>query len=216
MTLYKQHYRIESARLRGWNYATTGYYFVTICTQHRQHFFGSAVEECTRLSPIGKIVADEWLRTEYVRQNVSLDEWIIMPNHIHGIIIIHAPDADSNAVETPCRGVCDDGNGTNDVETPRRGVCDEHNESMQTPRRGVSTTRASALRAGSLGAIIGQFKSAATKRIRAARHRDFAWQTRFYDVIIPNERALQNMREYIQNNPCRWHVDQDNVGGLFM
>lgn len=108
MTKYNQRYRIESARLQGWNYTDAGYYFVTICTHQQQHFFGKVVAGTMYLSPIGEIVADEWLQTEHVRQHVSLDEWVIMPNHIHGIIVIHEPDTH--------------GDDCHDVETPRRGV----------------------------------------------------------------------------------------------
>jgi putative transposase len=103
MTKFKGRYRVESTRLRGWNYAGAGAYFVTICTRDRAPFFGDVVDGDVILSPIGQIVADEWQKTPKIRPYVSLDEWIIMPNHVHGIIII--------TVETP-----------RPVETPRRGV----------------------------------------------------------------------------------------------
>jgi len=101
MTLFKSKYRIESSRLKGWDYASAGWYFVTFCTRGRQSFLGNVMGDDVRLSPIGEIVAEEWQRTPHVRPNVELDEWIIMPDHVHGIIIIN----DVGVVETPRRGV---------------------------------------------------------------------------------------------------------------
>jgi len=100
-SLFAGKYRINSARLPGWDYGSPGFYYVTICTRNFQPYFGEVVEGEVILSPIGEIVAEEWKKTERIRQNVKLDEWVIMPNHIHGIIEILATDV----VETPRRGV---------------------------------------------------------------------------------------------------------------
>jgi REP element-mobilizing transposase RayT len=110
MTLFKNIYRIVSTRLRGWDYSAAGYYFVTLCTKNRHNFFGDVVNGEMILIPIGDIVGREWIKTATIRPNVRMDEWIIMLDHIHGIIVIHDP-----------------------VETPRHVV-------VETPRRGVSTT----------------------------------------------------------------------------
>ena len=183
MTKFKDKYRVESTRLPGWDYASAGWYFVTICTRDRVPFLGDVVDGEMYLSPIGEIVAEEWQRTPQVRSNVTLDEWVIMPNHIHGIIVIVA--------------------GTPRVKTPRRGV--------STTGRGGPT-----LRSGSLGAIVGQIKSVCTKRIWAAGHADFAWQSRFYDHIVRNQASLQRIRAYIANNPAKWAEDRDNPANLWM
>jgi len=76
---------------------------------------------------------------------------------------------------------------------------------VETPRRGVSTT--GNWRPGTLGVIINQYKSKCTKRIRAMRCMDFAWQARYYDHIIRNEKSLENIRAYILNNPLKWAED---------
>jgi len=189
MTKFKGRYRIESTRLRGWDYAGAGAYFVTICTKDRAPFFGDVVDGDVILSPIGQIVADEWQKTPQIRPYVSLDEWVVMPNHLHGIIII-----------TP-------------VETPRRGV--STTTSPPTPDDPTPNPK-SRLRAGSLGAIVGQIKSTCTKRIWAAGFTDFAWQTRFYDHIVRDEPSLQRIREYIAGNPARWGKDRNNPPNLYM
>ena len=101
MTQYKNKYRAETTRLEGWDYTSTGWYFVTICTRDRIPYFGEVRDGEMQLSPIGKILAEEWQKTAQVRPYVSLDEWVIMPNHIHGIIVIHSDDT----VETSRRDV---------------------------------------------------------------------------------------------------------------
>jgi REP element-mobilizing transposase RayT len=214
MTRFKDRYRIESARLPGWDYAAAGCYVVTVCTQQRRHFFGEVVDGEMELSPIGEIVADEWLHTAHVRPYISLDAWIVMPNHIHGILII-----DECTSPTMADGVRTT-DTTADVETARRAVFRQ----VQTPRWGVSTSgspstnakRTSVLQPHSLGAIIGQFKSVATKRIWAAGWHDFGWQTRFYDHIIRDEQSLHRIRRYIADNPRRWHLDRENDEHLYM
>ncbi len=190
MTLFKNKYRIESTRLAGWDYSGVGLYFVTICTREKECFFGGVVDSEMRLSPIGKIVTDEWQKTPTIRPNVALDEWVVMPNHMHGIIVINDPS----------------------VGTPR---------AVETPRRGVSTKPdsqpvSSRLKRGSLGSIIGQFKSICTKRIWAQGYSHFGWQERYYDRIIRNERALQNIRHYIASNPSKWNSDRNKTIDLWM
>jgi putative transposase len=91
MTLYKNRYRIETVRCSKWDYTSDGYYFITICTHNRQSFFGEIIDGEMQLSQIGEIIADEWQKTSQIRANVQLDAWVIMPNHMHGILIINNP-----------------------------------------------------------------------------------------------------------------------------
>jgi putative transposase len=88
MTLFKNKYRIESARLKGWDYRNPGYYFVTICTKGRIPYFGKVEGDDVRLSAIGEIAAQCWAETPQHHTGIELDEWVIMPNHAHGIIVI--------------------------------------------------------------------------------------------------------------------------------
>ncbi len=171
MTLFKNRYRIESARLPSWNYGGSGWYFITICTHKRLHFFGQIIDGTVHLSAMGEIVAEEWQKTSQIRPNVILDEWVIMPNHFHGIIGIH------------------------------------NQPPVETFRRNVSTNEPK-LQPNSLGAIVGQFKSICTKRIRAAGFSEFGWQTRFYDRIIRDESELNRIHRYIRNNPSNWKADR--------
>ncbi|MEW5758589.1 MAG: transposase [Candidatus Omnitrophota bacterium] len=86
-------YRISSSRLPRWDYSSNGYYFVTICTKEKEHYFGEIINGEMELSKIGEVVAREWQNTEAIRLDVEVDEWVVMPNHLHGII---------NIVETHC------------------------------------------------------------------------------------------------------------------
>jgi len=86
MDKYKNKYRIPSARLEGYDYGKAGMYFVTICTANREHYFGEIIQ----LTEIGKIAETEWYKTLEIRpdMNLQLGEFVVMPDHIHGIIII--------------------------------------------------------------------------------------------------------------------------------
>jgi REP element-mobilizing transposase RayT len=87
MTDTPRHHR-RSIRLSGYNYTQEGAYFVTICTYNRLTLFGEIIGEEMRLSPIGEIVEGEWRQTAIVRRNIELDAFVIMPNHLHGILVI--------------------------------------------------------------------------------------------------------------------------------
>jgi len=88
-TLFQNKYRIKSNRRPFWDYSRFGWYFITICTQHKEHYFGEIVDDEIQLNEIGKIVNDELLKTAQIRENVQLDEFIVIPNHVHVIIIIN-------------------------------------------------------------------------------------------------------------------------------
>ncbi len=88
MTLYNNKYRIESARLRGWDYSSPGYYFITICTQNREYLFGDIINGEMVLSGCGEIAHQIWQEIPDHFDNIRLDNFVVMPDHIHGIIII--------------------------------------------------------------------------------------------------------------------------------
>lgn len=182
MTLYKNQYRIESTRLKEWDYSRYGYYFVTICTKDKQYFFGDIVGDKMELSEIGKIVAGEWQKTGSIRDYAKLDEWVIMPNHLHGIIIIQNDDKN--------------------VET--------HGHASQNPPIPSGDAFDASLRKDNLSNIIRGFKSATIRKTHQMGFTNFAWQSRFYDHIIRNEKELHEIRAYIVYNPLKWQFDEEN------
>jgi REP element-mobilizing transposase RayT len=116
-------------------------------------------------------VAEEWQRTPVVRPYVRLGAWMVMPNHVHGLLGLTS-------------------------ETPRdRASADDDGATLQ---------------AHSLGAIVGQVESVCTKRIRRVARPDFAWQARFYDRVVRNERERRDTRRYILDNPLKWADDRNH------
>ena len=192
--------RRRSIRLRGYDYTTPGAYFVTICTHRHVPLFGRVVDGNMRLNAFGRIVRDEWFRTAQVRPDVELleHEFVVMPNHVHGIVWIALPDDRKTAG-------CASGEGHPPGRSGAAPAVFSGDPSGRPYRpRGPASD--------SLGAIIGQFKSAVSRRINALRNTPGAavWQRNYHEHIIRTERALQAIRRYIAENPLRWHLDRYN------
>lgn len=194
MKLYKKKFRIETSRLSGFDYRSAGLYFVTICCKKKLQWFGEILGNKCALSEEGKIASEYWLEIPNHYPNIILDEFIVMPDHLHGILIFTKKF-------------------TTDVETPHWGVSGENivsseNIEKETPHWGVSTNRKKrTLLSGSLGAVINQFKTVCTKKIRKNLCPEFSWQTRFYDRIIRSTEELNQIRKYILNNHLRWNKE---------
>ncbi len=188
-----RHHR-RSIRLRGYDYTQPGAYFVTLCTHDRAHLFGDVVDGIMVLNPYGEIVRDEWFKTAEIRPYVRLDEteFVVMPNHVHGIIWI----------------VDDD-----DVVGARRRRAPKWRRAP-TSGPGVTLERFGAPVSGSIPTIVRAFKSAATKRINALRGTPGApvWQRKYHEHIIHTEDDVNQIRQYIANNPLPWELDRENPG----
>jgi REP element-mobilizing transposase RayT len=202
------HHR-PSIRLQGYDYAQGGAYFVTLCTFNRECLFGDVIDGELRLSDIGEIVEREWQQTPIVRPSVLLDVFVVMPNHVHGIIVL--PDMGGT---TRDRG---DEGATSQKATPRghpRVAPTNITTHRVAPTTAMPTRRVAPTgpAPGSIGAVIGQFRSIATKRIRSTcRLPDLiVWQRNYYDHVIRNERDLDRIRQYIVNNPARWADDENH------
>ena len=200
-------HRNISRRCLGWDYSNPGWYFVTIRVRHSTLNLSNINQGVVCLSRIGKIIDEEWKITPEIRRGkVAIDQYVIMPDHMHGILIIE----DSIPVATPRRGVTTQWHNrpeyTIPVGAPRRGIEPIGTAPVGAPRRGAPTGGNAKMNwtPGCLGAIICQFKSKCTKRIRAEGFGDFSWQPRYYDRIIRSEKALFQIRSYIINNPYRW------------
>jgi putative transposase len=188
---YQNKYRIPSARLQNWDYGWNAPYFVTICTQNREGYFGDIVETpesgvSMQLSEIGTIAKKYWNEIPQHFPFVHLDAFVVMPNHVHGIIII-----DKN----------DDGRDNVTVETPKLDV-------STTPQPQPQTATASQKwKPATLGVIINQYKRICT--INAHKiYADFAWQSRFHDHIIRNNQSFEKIKSYIIKNPLKWNDDK--------
>jgi len=198
---YQNKYRIKSARLEGYDYSRVGLYFVTICTDGMKHYFGEILDSgrddvriCTdsdaenydgkimQLSEIGKIANDEWYNSLKIRRNIVLHEFVVMPNHIHGIIEI-----------------------VDDVQTMRASSVhvEENKEIKNSQMKKISP------KSGSLARIVGGYKSAVSK-LAHRNGFEFQWQERYHDHIIRNKEEYYRISNYIKNNPSKWKEDKFN------
>jgi len=176
----------HSIRLKEHDYGHPGAYFVTVCTRHRECLFGEVVEGKVVLSTFGKIVEDEWHRTKQLRQGVDLDAFIVMPNHFHAIITLTGFPMFANRRGTMHR-----------APTPKL-------EQFGRPT------------SNSIPTIIRGIKSSVTQRINALRGAPGqpVWQRNYYEHVIRNEIDLEEIREYIQNNPLKWLEDENHPANI--
>ena len=210
------HHR-RSIRLKGYDYTQPGAYFVTFCTYQRDEILGEVLHGEMKLSALGKIVQEEWFRTAQIREEIQLfdDEFIIMPNHGHGIIrIIETVGADGVRPE--------DGVRPDDSDQPDGGVRpikkdthgenqDARGESKDARGENPDARRASLRRVPrSLGSVMAGFKASVTSRAKRELNITGIWQRNYYDHIIRNDRELENIQWYIHSNPLNWQLDRDN------
>ncbi len=193
----------RSLRLHDCDYATPGLYFVTIVTDGRMTLFGEVIDGQMRLNHAGLIVRDEWLRTAVVRPNLEMlpNDLVVMPSHIHGIIgIREAPRATHRVAPTE--------SVTAQADEPTAPETD----SRDTTGPLVAHSRPRGPAQGSVGAIVGQFKSATTRQIRRRipSARTPIWQRNFHDHVIRDQTDLDQIRKYILENPAKWETDREN------
>ena len=156
--------------MKGYDYAENGAYFVTVCTHRRECLFGEIMDGKMALNEYGEIVSESWKWLGVQYDYIELDAWMIMPNHMHGIIVINHD----------CRG----GSRTAPTEKPKP-----------------------------VGRCIGAFKTVSTKQINQIRNTPglSVWQRNYWEHIIRNEKSLENIRDYIINNPSKWDEDENNL-----
>ncbi len=219
---YKIH---KQYRLPEYDYSQGGMYFITICTKGKIKYFGNIINEKMILNNIGAIVNKFWLEIPQHFKDIFLDEYIIMPDHLHGIIFIDKDipakiNNDVNPVGTgqcpvPTRQYPPSGTGTGQCPVPTRQYPPSGTGQCPVPTRQYPPSREYStfghVLPQSISTIIGSFKSICTKTInKKYPNLGFEWQTRFYDRVIHTERSLNNTRNYIYNNPLRFTLDHDN------
>ena len=175
---FRGKYRIESLRLRNWDYGNNGYYFITICTKKRVQYFGEIIHGQIELSPIGKIAEKYWLEIPFHFAWIKLFEFVIMPDHVHGIICINKnPNLNQSKVDSPDSGESTPANTQIDIDKKWKP--------------------------GILGVIINQYKRACTIKSRKINP-EFSWQSGYYDRIIRTKNEFLRIQNYIIGNPKSW------------
>jgi putative transposase len=186
MSLFREQFRIESARRVGWDYGSRGWYFVTICTKDKKCTLGTVSDHKIVLSKAGAIADDEMQRIAKHYSNVTIDRFVIMANHVHAIIVI-----EGDHVYSPHAG-----DGASPVST-------------------AGSLRATMeMRANSLADIVGGYKAGVTRICHAEGIADFAWQARFHDHILRSNSTVKATRDYIDKNPEGWVEDPDGPAGM--
>lgn len=210
--LFKDKYRIPSARLQTWDYANHGMYFITICTANRECYFGEIVEtRCLasstnipeyemQLNDLGKKVESEWLKTAELRpdMNLELAEYVVMPNHFHGIIIIGENQYNTSVYNTDRELEPSYLDMAHSDAKHRASTIDDINDNSKNKFGKQSKNLASILRG---------FKSAVTTYARI-NDIPFNWQPRFHDHIITKNEEYLRIADYIINNPQNWQKDK--------
>ena len=179
------HHR-RSIRLKGYDYSQAGLYFITICCHNRICRFGAVVDGKMILNDAGIIADSCWLEIPKHFPNAVLHEYIIMPNHVHGIITVGANNV-----------------GANDyLPLPSNETPIQSNEPPRPLQHGTSRT---------IGSMVRGFKIGVTRWFRANTDIHAVWQRNYYEHIIRNEDAYLAIAEYIQTNPQRWETDTYHV-----
>ena len=192
----------RSIRLKGYDYTQSGAYFVTLVTQGRECLFGEIAAGEMRLNRFGQIAKREWERLSKRFPAVQIDAYVIMPNHVHGIIVIRgrgtAELLTDNDSEILRRAPTWKSIAAADTDNPRRIPTNREQFGQPVP--------------GSIPTIIRSYKSAVTYRVNLIRNSGPAqvWQLNYYDHVVRDEAELNRIRQYISNNPLQWEMDREN------
>lgn len=198
MDKFQNSYRNSSSRLKNWDYRWNAAYFITICTQAGVHYFGKIKDDKMKFSEIGIIASILWYEIKNHSKDIDLGEFVIMPNHVHGILILNKNESFEN------RNFADDTN-----------VGTLHATSLQPPQTNENSTVKNEFmskispKSGSVSTIIRSYKSAVSKYCHRLGFNS-GWQSRFYEHIIRDEKSYDTISKYIQNNPSNWMKDKFN------
>ncbi len=194
----KIHHR-QSIRLKNYDYVSDGAYFLTICVQNKEHRFGDIIDGKMILNSAGEMIKKWLLELKNKFENIELDEYIIMPNHIHLIIFIIV------GVDLCVNPKCATKQDLSRIQGRHTGLPLRLRQQTNIPQ------------------IVQWFKTMTTNEyIRNVKQNNWKrfdqklWQRNYYDRIIRNEKELDKIRKYIFENPPKWELDKNNPENLFM
>lgn len=200
--LYQGKYRSASNRLKGWDYSQNAFYFITLVTQHRECNLGKVINEEMILSDFGKIDDTEWLKSFDMRKELFLDEYVIMPNHLHAIIVVQNLEKEIGAADFA---------GTDDRRDEFPFASTEKKTNANPPSSFYRKPK-------SISSFVAGFKSAVNSKIddlidelqlpipKYNRYNHF-FQPNYHDHIIRNLLSYLRIKNYIRNNPKNWKAD---------
>lgn len=194
MTKYNPYiHNRRSLRLKKYDYSKEGLYFITICVKYKECFFGKITNGKMTLTDTGKIANDYWFDIPKHFPNIALHEFVVMPNHIHGIIEIMEKSDNKISIDAnvgACHGV------------PLNGIYD--NISHNVPQY----TQFGKPIIDSISLIVNQYKSSVKRWCNINDYQYFQWQRNYYEHIIRDESSHQDISKYIINNPAKWVDDK--------
>ena len=206
MNIYNpQMHNRRSIRFKGYDYTQAGLYFITICCQNRACLFGEIENGKMMLNDAGAIANDCWLNIPNHFPNAILHEYVIMPNHVHGIIELvgannHSPESNQHSPESklhsPKMHLHSSKNKINNVS----GIGDNRAKNV-SPLRSPSKT---------VGSVVRGFKIGVTKWMRQNTDTFYIWQRNYWEHIIRDDKSHENISQYIINNPTKWNNDKLN------
>ena len=216
---FRNKYRIASARLHNWDYTNAAAYFITICTKEKDSYFGEIANHKMTLSKAAIIADMLWCEIKNHTQNVELGAYVVMPNHIHGILILNGMGSnDSKQRYEECG---QDANDERNAPNERNAKHVETLHATSLPRGAITTPlipppppieknefmSSISPKSNSIATIIRSYKSAVTKHCNRLDI-EFGWQPRFYDHIIRDAKSFENIEHYIENNIRNWKEDR--------
>jgi putative transposase len=224
------HHR-RSIRLKGYDYSSPGYYFVTICAQNRLCLFGEIINDKMILNDAGKMIQNNWKSLSDQLSNIRLDEYVVMPNHFHAILqivsrpMVFGPTVFGPIVGAPLVGALHSGQPQGIAPTNATVTCNGQPQLHSGQPQGIAPTNIAIMNAPvitanagkTLGEMVGAFQSMVTveyiRGVKTNKWQSFdkkLWQRNYWEHIIRNEHELINIRRYIKNNPANWDQDKFN------
>ena len=199
MTLFKNKYRVESNRWHYWDYSSPGSYFITVCVEDRRNILGRIENQKMILSDAGIIVSNYFTGIPAYHKRIVLDEWIVMPNHFHCIIMLGDYGFDN--------GVSDIGDDDNNVEKIHEFFL---RIMSKTPTENQIKQYRKFRRKMLIPKIIGKFQMQTSKQINIINNTpgNKNWQYNYHDHVIRNDAEHQRIKNYIRNNPLKWKDDK--------
>jgi len=202
---FRNKYRIASARMQNWDYGSNAAYFITICTQDRICFFGQVQNGEMKYNESGQMANTIWMKIPQQFPYAELGDFVVMPNHFHGILIINKSPVQPRLLDSKTQPRLI----TQKVQT--RLIASQRSLSLK--ESGGITGNKNPMLHDNISRIIRWYKGRCTYEIRKANPA-FGWQPRFYDHIIRNNISYQRKAKYIRNNPKNWHEDKLNSGSF--
>lgn len=200
---FQNKYRISSIRAQWWDYGWNGAYFITICTQNREHYFGEIQNNKMILSHLGIIADLLWHQIPKHHKNVELGDFVVMPNHIHGILII---DKQLDNVNVDNMDNVETGHA---LSLPSIQML-QTSSPVEFQKPGLK--RFQNIGKNTISSIVGSYKSAVTKHANRLGY-THQWQKLFYDNIIRDNNQYQRISDYIVSNPENWAKDKFKTDG---